>query len=360
MFRSREGRLLQARAILNVEPSTVVLPAGTVFRSETTELVLDSRDEKHGAKMLEYFDGAVAFLSALRISPVPRLRVAVVPTTALPSSWEGSLRDGTLTTAFYYTGSELISPAGRWLRLDDDLGLQLIAAWHEIVEMALVSGTGMRIPLGDEQRLRWLREGLATYLGERTIDRLFLCRPFKGSQLEMKFHYASVMGSDILRWREARGGEWNRGYAGSLGLMHAFNEVSGGAFPRLFCQTVAVEGHTTADGILGVLDKTIGLPVSVFVSTVRRPLPELIPEKNSQGLVVPARAPVYADAPGLRPNDLFVSVGEMPTNNLTELDTALWKAGVAESFTISVRRDGAIVKVQCIPLQPRFRKGAGK
>ncbi|GAB4154461.1 MAG: hypothetical protein Kow00107_04550 [Planctomycetota bacterium] len=351
---SAKGRLLHVKTVLNAEAPSLPPYEGVTFTSESAALTLSEADSPFGPELLDYFDRSYAFFSALRIGPLPRLNITILHASELPSKWEGALGNNRLDTVLYYTGDKPIVPAGKWKRLDGDLGIQLVATWHELVEVSLIYGSGMRIPLGDEQRLRWIREGLATYLGARTIDSLYLCRMFKGSQLEFKYYYAGEMGADILKWRESRGGLWNRGYAASLGLMYAFNAATNGAFPRDFCQRCAAEKRETADEIYELLEELLGMPLEVFIDSVRRPLPDLMPERNSVRLTVPSKNFVYSDAPGLKPRDEFLSIAGMPVNNLQELDSALWEAGRSERFMITVRRNGESVQVPCTPKGPRM------
>ncbi len=347
VFHAERGRLSWIRTTMNragpevpmtgeVSAAVPGVPGAAVHSSP--------EDARGAAALAEWLGGAYAFFRRFGFDGLPAVELDVRRTPSLPSEWRASLEEGRLRAPLFCTSGAPVRTAGRWKRLDDAAAAQLLGIFHELLERAMLFGGGPRLKDG---RLRWLREGLATFLPARALDEAFVCDPFRGSKLETKYYYATAYGAKLLRWTERKGVSWNAAYAASLGFMYAAYEATRGRFPVRFLAGLK-EGREPR----ALLAEVLGCDPARFAASIRRPVPGLLPAAGEEGLRVPDGFE-SADVPGLKVGDVLLSVDGRRVTTQRELDEALWRAGAKEEFIITVRRAGAVLDLPCMPVRPR-------
>lgn len=353
-FSTEKGRLKQVRTTVNKVGAVPERNFKAQKHSPDGNVVLyfSPEFEPQADILLDYFVFAYKYITDMQIRPLASMRLAFIQEAQTPAKWRGVLVDGTLHCDIYYTGTHAVKEVGKWKRLDDFVASQLLGIFHELIEAAFMFGDGVAIGYGDESKLRWLREGLSTYLAEQSLKRFFVCNPFKGSQLEHKYHYVSQMGAELLDWRETSGAGWERGYAASLGLMGAAYDATGGRFPSRFLGALAQSGTHDSNQCVSEMEKVLGCSVRQFISSIRRPLPDLICAEKLGRLAIPTSYST-ADAPGLKPRDEILAVNGRRITTHFEMDETLWGAGALEEFIISVKREDEVLDVLCRPYIPR-------
>jgi len=346
------SRLEGIKTTLNDDTAPPSPPADYLrLGDERTAVCIAPSFREDGETLLDYLRKSLEYLQGMSILGIPALTVHVHHADSLPRNWVSRLAGERLTFELFFRADTLFTKSGRWTRMDDGAASQLLGTFHELVEMSLMYGRGARIPYGNDEKARWLREGIATYLAEQTLRRCFVCNPYLGSRLSDKYYYATKFGAKLLQWKEASGGSWNEAYGASLGFVSAAYDGTGGKFPREFLRNLAEASDSDATvNIMALLDECLGCTAAEFAASVRRPLPELLPESADNKLKVPAGFAGCPDAPGLAAGDEIIAVDGKRVFYPYDLDEELWKAGAKDSFNISIRRHDAAIDVVATPI----------